>query len=54
MARKMATPDELESRAEANGYQKGAHREEDTRRDSNKQEDKAKKNQDVTLGYYVV
>jgi hypothetical protein len=30
MARKKATPDELEARAEANGYQRGAHREEDS------------------------
>jgi hypothetical protein len=37
MARKKATPDELEARAEANGYQRGAHREEDSRRDGNKQ-----------------
>jgi hypothetical protein len=37
IARKKATPDELEARAEANGYQRGAHREEDSRRDGNKQ-----------------
>jgi len=34
MARKEATADELEGRAEANGYQRGAHREEDSRRDA--------------------
>jgi hypothetical protein len=43
MARKKVTPDELEARAEANGYQRGAHREEDSRRDGNKHEDKTKK-----------
>jgi len=37
IARKKATPDELEARAEASGYQRGAHREEDSRRDGNKQ-----------------
>ena len=54
MVRKKATLDELEARAEANGYQRGAHREEDSRRDGNKHEDKTKKNQDATLGHYVM
>ena len=54
MARKVASPDELEARAEANGYQRGAHREEDSRRDGNKHEDKTKKNQDATLGHYIM
>ena len=54
MARKKATADELDARAEANGYQRGAHREEDSRRDGNKHEDKTKKNQDITLGHYVM
>jgi hypothetical protein len=44
MARKKATADELDARAEANGYQRGAHREEDSRRDGNKHEDKTNKN----------
>jgi hypothetical protein len=52
--KKKATPDELETRAETNGYQRGAHREEDSRRDGNKHEDKTKKNQDATLGHYVM
>jgi hypothetical protein len=54
MARKKVTPDELEARAEANGYQREARREEDSRRDSNKHEDKTKKDQDATLGHYVM
>ena len=54
MVRKKATLDELEARAEANGYQRGAHREEDSRRDGNKHEDKTNKNQDATLGHYVM
>ena len=52
MARKTATPDELEARAEANGYR--GTREEDSRRDGNKHEDKTKKNQDTTLRHYVM
>ena len=54
MASKKATPDELETSAEVNGYPRVAHREEDSRRDGNKHEDKTKKNQDVTLGHYVM
>jgi hypothetical protein len=54
MARKMATADELDARPEANGYQRGAHREEDSRRDGNKHVDKTKKHQDVTLDHYVM
>jgi hypothetical protein len=54
MARKMVTPDELEVRAEANGYQRGAYREEGSRRDCNKHEDKTKKFQDATLGHHVM
>jgi hypothetical protein len=54
MARKKATPDELEARAAANGYQIGAHREEDSRRDGNKHGDTTKKNQDATLDHYVM
>ena len=52
MGRKKATAEELEARAEANGYQLGAHREEDSRRDGNKHGDKAKKDQDATLRQY--
>jgi hypothetical protein len=54
MGRKKATVDELDARAEANGYQRGAHREEDSRRDYNKHEEKTKKNQGATLDHYVM
>jgi hypothetical protein len=54
MARKKATADELDARAEANGYQRGAHREEDSRRDGNKHKDTTTKNQDITLDHYVM
>ena len=51
---KRATPDELEARAKANSYRREAHREEDSRRDCNKHEDKTKKDQDATLGHCVM
>ena len=54
MARKKATADELDARAEANGYRRGAHLEEDSRRDDNKHEGKTKKNQNTTLRHYVM
>ena len=44
MPRQKVTADGLDARTEANGYQRGAHWEEDSRRDSNKHEDKTKKN----------
>ena len=52
--KKKAISDELKACAEANGYQKGPHREEDSRRDGNKHVDKTKKDQDATLGHYVM
>ena len=55
MARKKATPDELEARAEANGYQRGRRTGKKTAVETgNKHEDKTKKNQDATLGHYVM
>jgi hypothetical protein len=36
MAREKATADELDAHATANGYQRGGHWEEDSRRDGNK------------------
>ena len=42
MARKMITRDELNARARANGYQTGAHGEEDSCRDRNKLKDDTK------------
>ena len=49
-----ATANELDARAEANNYQREAHREESSRRDGNKHENKIKKNQNTMLGYYVM
>ena len=54
MTRKKITGDELSARAKANGYQKGAHREEDGRRNRNKHIDKVKKDQDAALDRYVL
>jgi hypothetical protein len=54
MARKKATADELDAHATANGYQRGAHREEDSRRDGNKHGVKTRKDQDATLDLYVM
>ena len=54
MARKRITGDEPYSRAKANGYQRGAHREEDGRRNRNKHIDKVKKDQDAALDRYVL
>jgi len=54
MARKNITEDELLARAEANGYQRGAHREADEVRGRDKHVSKTKKNQDGTLRRYVL
>jgi hypothetical protein len=54
VVRKKLTADELDAGAEANGYQKGAHREEDSRRDRNKHGDDTKKDQDGALDRYVL
>jgi hypothetical protein len=53
MARKKTTADELNARAKANGYQRGAHRDKDSLRDQNKHVDKVKKDQDAALHRYV-
>ncbi|KAH0543790.1 hypothetical protein FGG08_001972 [Glutinoglossum americanum] len=53
MARKEATAEELLARAEANGYERGAHREKDSVRDANRHIEKTKKNQDGFLCLYV-
>jgi hypothetical protein len=53
MGRKKITGDELNARAKANGYKRGAHREEDSRRDRNKHKDDTKKDQDGALDRYV-
>ena len=54
MARKKATADELDAHATANGYQREAYREEDSRRDGNKHGDKTGKGQNATLDLYVM
>ena len=54
MARKKITGDELNARAKANGYQRGAHGEEDGRRNRNKHIDTVKKDQDAALDRYVL
>jgi hypothetical protein len=54
MARKKITGDELNARAKANGYQRGAHREEDGRQNRNKHIDKVEKDQDAALDRYVL
>jgi hypothetical protein len=43
------TADELNARAKANGYKRGVHREEDSRRDRNKYTDDTIKDQDGAL-----
>jgi len=49
MARKNITEDELLARAEANGYQRGVHRENDGLRDRNKHIEKTKQDQNAAL-----
>jgi hypothetical protein len=44
-----ATLDELEARAEADSYQKGARRKEDSHRDGNKHGDKTKMQRWITI-----
>lgn len=54
MSRKKITGDKLIARAEANGYQRGAHRDEDGLRHRNKHVDKVKRDQDTALNRYVL
>jgi hypothetical protein len=53
MGRKQ-TGDELNARAKANGYNRGTHREEDSRRDCNKHKDDTIKDQDKALDRYML
>jgi hypothetical protein len=53
MGRKQ-TGDELNARAKPNGYKRGTHREEDSRRDYNKHKDDTIKDQDKALDRYVL
>ena len=54
MAKRKVTAEELEARAESNGYKRGAHREKDSARDDGKHNDKTKTNQNVVLDRYVL
>jgi hypothetical protein len=54
MARCHAAPAGLLARAEANGYKREAHKEEDPVQDQRRHNDKMKKNQDRTLKRYVL
>ena len=45
--------EELEAKAESNGYRRGVHREKDSAWDDEKHNNKTKKNQDVVLDRYV-
>jgi hypothetical protein len=48
------TADELNARTKANGYKRGVHREEDSRRDRNKYTDGAIKDQGGALDHYIL
>ena len=54
MAKPKATAEELEARAESNGYKRGAHREKDSARDNGKHNKKTKTNQNRVLDRYVL
>ena len=49
MAKRKATAEELDARAESNGYRRGAHQEEDSTRDNGKHNKKIKRNQNSVL-----
>jgi hypothetical protein len=54
MAKRKATAEELEARAESNGYKRGAHREKNGTRDNIKHNKEIKKNQNSALDRYVL
>ena len=54
MTRKKITGDELSARAKENGYQGGAHRDNDSLRDQNKYVDKVKMDQNAALDRNVL
>jgi hypothetical protein len=54
MAKRKVTAEELEARAESNGYRRGAHREKDSARDDGKHNDKTKMNQNMVLDRYIL
>jgi hypothetical protein len=49
-----ATAEELRARAEANGYKREAHREQDSTRDNMKHNDDTKKKQKRMLNRYIM
>jgi hypothetical protein len=54
MAKRKATAEELEARAESNGYKRRTYREEDNTRDNGKYNKKTKRNQDSMLDHYAL
>jgi hypothetical protein len=54
MAKRKTTVEELEARAESNGYRRGAYREKDSTRDNGKHNKKTKRNQNSVLDHYVL
>lgn len=54
MTRRQATAAELLAQAEANGYKRGVHEEEDQVPDQRRHNEKTKKNQDATLSRYLL
>jgi len=52
--KRRSTGDELIARAKANGYQRGAYRDEDGLRHCNKHVDKVKRDDDTALDHYVL
>jgi hypothetical protein len=54
LAKRKATAEKLEARAESNGYKRGAHREKDSTRDNGKHNKKTKRNQNSVLDRYVL
>jgi hypothetical protein len=54
MAKKEITGDELSARAKENGYQRGAHQDEDSLRDQNMHVAKFKRDQNAALDRYVL
>jgi hypothetical protein len=51
MAKQKATTEELEARAEFNGYKRGTYREKDSTRDNGKHNKKTKRNQKLGRGH---
>ena len=54
MAKRKSTAEQLEARAESNGYDRGAHREKESIRDNGKHNKKTKRNQNSVLDRYVL